>query len=132
MNKLNFENLDLIREELIKLNTGKENINYQNLSFLSHELYLYLQAWTLNPTIKWEEFKNKNHLLTNENLHNENKHFNLNVLIDLRNKSYYKTLSRTDSFKHLKSIYQLETNMLKENKKVFILKESIEQNNKTG
>jgi len=127
MNRLNFENLDLIREELMKINTGQEKINYPNLSFLSHELYLYLQAWTLDPQTKWEDFKNKNHLLTNENLHNENKHFNLSVLIDIRNKSYYKTLKRDDSFNYLKEIYKLESNMLIENKKVFILKESIEK-----
>lgn len=126
MNKLSFENLDLIRSELMKINTGEEFGSYQNISFLSHELYLYLQAWTIDPQIKWEEFKKTNHLLSN-NLHNENKYFDLSTLVELRNSSYYKKLNRNNSFHFLKYIYRLETVMLKENKKVFILKESIKE-----
>lgn len=130
MNKLNFENLDLIRSDLMKINTGEDIGSYHNLSFLSHELYLYLQAWTNNPEIKWEDFKKTNHLLNN-NLHDENKCFDLSILVELRNSSYYKKLNRNNSFHFLKYIYRLETSMLKENKKVYILKESVKRQ-KTG
>lgn len=126
MKKLNFENLDLIRDELKKLNSGS-NINYQNLSFLSHELYLYLQAWTLDSNTDWELFKSTNHLLKNENLNNDNKTFNLEVLIQLRNNFYYKTINRQDSFIHLKKIFELESSMLKENNKINNINENIKK-----
>ena len=122
MRKINLENLNIIRKELQKLNSGEE-INFENLSYISHEFYLYLKTWFNDQNTDWNTFKKENHLLKNKQLSGK-ENINLNILTEIRNISFYKKLTPEKTFNLLKQIHGLKAELVQINRNVEFLEKA--------